>query len=63
MGRHTTSKTPVRQRSCSFCHSNELTMGKHDFFAVIFMCRLELNNKVTTKYTCFNNFDHNSKVL
>lgn len=64
-GRYTTPKTPVNQSICSFCHSNEIEDEKHVLFCspLYDSFRLELNNKIARKYPCFENFDHNSKVL
>ena len=63
-GRHTTPKTPVHQRSCSFCHSNEIEDDKHILFHCNFYDKflLELNDKITSRYPCFNTFDNNSKI-
>ena len=57
--------TPIHQRICSFCQSNEIEDEKHVLFSCSFYdkIRLELNNKINIKYPYFNSFDHNSKII
>ena len=64
-GRHTTPKTPMNLRICSFCHSDEIENEMHFLFTCKLYdnIRLKFFNEITAKYSIFNEFDINAKSL